>query len=272
MRAPRAGRGAVAKALATFVVIGGFVLFGPSAAAAGPNLPLLPTLAPVLPGVTLPPLPSLPVITLPPLPSASLPIATILPLPSVSLPIATILPLPSASLPIATILPMPSASLPVATRFPLPSASLPTVTSSPLPTASLPIATATPRPLTTVPRPTPAPSPFATAAVAPASTPVPASPVPARVIPVTSSVEPRPAGTGLIVSEVSPERPVTVAVGATHVGAAQLAWLVPGLVLGLPGVLLMAIVAAQVLGAAAFLGLTRRTLGGLGVDTRSPTG
>jgi hypothetical protein len=245
-------------AFAALVVIGAFGL-GRSAAAAGPSLPLLPTLAPpsLLPGVTLPPLPSLPV-------------STLLPLPSASLPIATILPVPSASLPIATILPLPSASLPLATRSPLPSASLPTVTSAPLPSPSLPIATATPRSLTPMPRPSPAPSPFATAEVAPASTPVPPSPVPARVIPVTSSVGTRPASTGLIVSEVSPERPVTVAVAATtRVAAAQLAWLVPGLVLGLPGVLLMAIVTAQILGAAAFLGLTRRTLGGLGIDTVS---
>jgi hypothetical protein len=83
---------------------------------------------------------------------------------------------------------------------------------------------------------------------------------------VTLPAGTRPAGTGLTVSEVSPQRPVTVAVAATHVGAAQLAWLVPGLVLGLPGVLLLAIVTAQVLGAAAFLGLTRRTLGGSDVD------
>jgi hypothetical protein len=92
------------------------------------------------------------------------------------------------------------------------------------------------------------------------------------VIPATGSVGSRPAGTGLIVSDVSPERPVTVTVAAAHVGAGQLAWLVPGLVLGLPGVLLLAIVAAQLLGGAVFLGLTRRTLGGLGIDTESPTG
>jgi len=55
---------------------------------------------------------------------------------------------------------------------------------------------------------------------------------------------------------------VTIAVAAAYVSAGQLAWLVPGLVLGLPGVLLFAIVAAQLLGAATFLGLTRRTLGG----------
>ena len=84
-----------------------------------------------------------------------------------------------------------------------------------------------------------------------------------------TSVGTPPGPTGLTVSEVSPERPVTVTVAATRLGGAQLAWLVPGLVLGLPGVLLMAIVAAQVLGAAAFLGLTRRTLGGLGLDIES---
>jgi len=87
------------------------------------------------------------------------------------------------------------------------------------------------------------------------------------VVPATGSVGSRPAGTGLIVSDVTPERPVTVAIAAAHAGAGQLAWLVPGLVLGLPGVLLLAIVAAQLLGGAAFLGLTRRMLGGLGIDT-----
>ena len=80
------------------------------------------------------------------------------------------------------------------------------------------------------------------------------------MIQVTSSVGTRP-GTGLIVSEVSPARPVTVAVAGAYVSGGQLAWLVPGLVLGLPGMLLLAIVAAQLLGAATFLGLTRRTLG-----------
>ena len=87
------------------------------------------------------------------------------------------------------------------------------------------------------------------------------------MIPATGPVGSRPTGTGLIVSDVSPEHPVTVA--AAHAGAGQLAWVVPGLVLGLPGVLLLAIVAAQLLGGAAFLGLTRRTLGGLGIDTES---
>ena len=90
--------------------------------------------------------------------------------------------------------------------------------------------------------------------------------------PGTSLVGTRPTGTGLIVSEVTPEHPVTVAVAAARVGAGQLAWLVPGLVLGLPGVLLLAIVAAQLLGAVTFLGLTRRILGGIGIDTESPTG
>jgi hypothetical protein len=103
-----------------------------------------------------------------------------------------------------------------------------------------------------------------------ASTPALTSTVPSRVIPATGSVGSRPAGTGLIVSDVSPERSGIVVVAAAHAGAGQLAWLVPGLVLGLPGVLLLAIVAAQLLGAAAFLGLTRRTLGGLGIDMESP--
>ena len=216
MRAHGAGRGAAAVGLAALVVIGGFVGLGRSAAAVGPSLPVLPTLAPL------------------------------------------------PSLPIATILPLPSASLPIATRSPLPSASLPTVTLPPLPSASLPTATTRPRPSVT-PGPTAAPSPAATAVAAPAST----STAPSRVIPATGSVGSRPAGTGLIVSDVSPERPVTVTVAAAHAGAGQLAWLVPGLVLGLPGVLLLVIVAAQLLGGAAFLGLTRRTLGGLGIDTES---
>ena len=181
-----------------------------------------------------------------------------------------LLALPTVSLPIATILPLPSASLPIATGSPLPSASLPTVT-SPLPSASLPTAIGTPRPSASTPRPTAAHSPAATAVATAASTPAATSTVPSRVIPATGSVGSRPASTGLIVSDISPERSGIVAVAGAHVSAGQLAWLVPGLVLGLPGVLLLAIVAAQVLGAAAFLGLTRRTLGGLGIDTESPT-
>lgn len=235
-----AGSGATPIAFAVLVVVGGFVGLGMPAAAVEPSLPLLPTLAPqsALRGTTL----ALP----------SLPLSTLLPLPTASLPIATILPLPSAPLPIATILPLPSASLPIATGSPLPSASIPT---------------ATPRPSALTSRPPAAPSPAATAVPAPASTPAPTSTVPARAIPAPESVASRPAAAGLIVSDVSLERPVTVAVAAAHTGAGQLVWAVPGLVLGLPGVLLLAIVAAQLVGGAAFLGLTRRTLGGLGIDT-----
>ena len=105
-----------------------------------------------------------------------------------------------------------------------------------------------------------------------APTPAPTSTLPSRAIPATGSVGSRPASTGLIVSDVNPERFGIVVVAAANAGVGQLAWLVPGLVLGLPGVLLLAIVAAQLLGGVVFLGLTRRTLGGLGIDMESPTG
>jgi hypothetical protein len=185
-----------------------------------------------------------------------------------SLPLLPTLARPSA-LPEATLAPL--ASLPVSTLLPLPTTSLPIATILPLPSASLPTASTTPR-LSATPGPTAGPSPAATAVAAPGSTLAPTSTAPSRVIPATGSVGSRPAGTGLIVSDVSPERPVTVTVAAAHAVAGQLAWLVPGLVLGLPGVLLLAIVAAQLLGGAVFLGLTRRTLGGLDIDTESPTG
>jgi hypothetical protein len=45
----------------------------------------------------------------------------------------------------------------------------------------------------------------------------------------------------------------------------SLIWIVPGVVLGLPGALLLIIVGAQVAGAATFLGLTRHALGSLGL-------
>lgn len=49
-------------------------------------------------------------------------------------------------------------------------------------------------------------------------------------------------------------------------------WLIPGFVLGLPGLLILAVVAAQVIGASVFIPITRRSLGGFGFIHRSSPG
>jgi hypothetical protein len=46
---------------------------------------------------------------------------------------------------------------------------------------------------------------------------------------------------------------------------------VPSLVLGVPGILLIVAVGAQVLGGAVWIPVVRRWLGGLGVRRREPT-
>jgi hypothetical protein len=48
-------------------------------------------------------------------------------------------------------------------------------------------------------------------------------------------------------------------------------WAVPSLVLGVPGILLIVAVGAQVLGGAVWIPVVRRWLGGLGVRRREPT-
>ena len=255
------------------VLVAGAVVVTEGGIAAGAD-PIPPLPSPSLPVPTVAPASPLPTASLA-VPTASLAVPTASPLPSPT-PLPTVSLLPSAT-------PLPTASLPLPTQSLLPSATpLPTLSvlpsTTPLPTASLPLSTPTPAP----PRPTaslpvliasPLPAASSPAAVTETVTqPQRASsqdpgpkvisvnrllvaplPGPAENVPFSSATT---GGTYAVVSIDAPSRP------------ARLVWLVPGLVLGLPGALMMIIVGAQVVGAATFLGLTRRTLGSLGIAQR----
>ena len=189
------------------------------------------------------PLPSLPA----PMPSVPLPLPSVnVPLPSINvaspLPSAS-LPLPSASLPLPSISPLPT--------VPLPSASLPLPSVSPLPSASLPV-------------PTASASPNAASPSEPRSTSGPEG-----AVPVSSATTPAPP---------TPEGPVDglsrgggvgddrrAAAGAGRAGRverepASPSWLVPALAFGVPLLLMVGAVVAQLVGGAAVLGVARRVL------------
>ena len=48
-------------------------------------------------------------------------------------------------------------------------------------------------------------------------------------------------------------------------------WAVPGAILTVPGLLLLVVIGAQMLGAGAWLPLVRRRLGGFGISRRDPS-
>jgi hypothetical protein len=172
-----------------------------------------------------------------PLPSLELPLPSVpLPLPSVSLPpppIDLASPLPSVSLPLPSV-PPPSVSLP------LPSVSLPVPTASASPSAP----------------PTPGPtaattSPGGTSSVSLTGTLAPATPV------ASPEKSARDGGAG------GDRRPPTGAGRAGVVGHRQAAppsWLVPSLAFGVPLLLLVGAVLAQLAGGVAVLGIARRML------------
>ncbi len=69
-------------------------------------------------------------------------------------------------------------------------------------------------------------------------------------------------------SAITEGQTVSIADLAAIGGLSVYAWTVPGLFLGLPGVLILLVVLAQILGAGAFLPVTRRLVGGFGVRRR----
>jgi hypothetical protein len=175
-------------------------------------------------------LPSLPV----PLPS--LPVPT-LPLPTLPLPTATVPPLPTLPLPTPT-LPLPTPTLP-----PLPTLPIPTPT-LPVSTPTLPIATATPR-QTASAQPTPSATPSPATSIVGAGAIGSGTPVgPVVGQPVSASGVPGGPLTPTIVDRGSPFD----------------SFVVPGLIVGVPLIIVLGILAAQLAVGAAWVPVIRRWL------------
>ena len=188
---------------------------------------------------------------------------------------------------------------PTPTPIPTPTAKptpRPTAAPTPRPTAAptprstaAPTASPTPRPA-----PTSTPTPTATPTDGPTASPSPtdASPSPSPVQPAPDSswrptAQPRstptpaapvgpavgggPSGHGGSSIEI-PILPSGVTVSITALGPLAgfglLTWVVPGFFLGLPGLLILVVVAAQMLGGAIFVPITRRALGAFGFRGR----
>jgi hypothetical protein len=183
------------------------------------------------------PLPSLPV----PLPSLPVPLPS-LPLPSVSQPLPSVsLPLPSVSQPLPSVsLPLPSVSQA------LPSVSVPLPSLSPPSTASAGTSAA------------PASTAAGARAVGSAPVPVDASDAVASAS-EDASGDPSRDDRGVAGDRRPPPGAGRVAAPAPQPGGAA-SWLVPSLAFGVPLLLVIGVVLAQVLGGAAVLGLARRVL------------
>ena len=208
-------------------VLGLLLLLATPASAADLPLPSLPVAVPSLPVPTVP-LPTLPVAT------PKLPTPTLRPLPTLPAPTPT-LPLPTLTLPPPPTLPVPTPSLPV-------------------PTPTLPVVTPT------LPLPTPTPRPTATAQPSPSTTPSP-SPAPSLVgggpvgspttlgapvvgQPVLASGVPAGPGTPTIVDRGSPFD----------------SFVVPGLIVGVPAIIILGILLAQLAVGAAWMPVIKRWL------------
>jgi hypothetical protein len=207
--------------------------------------PVVPTLPPVVPTATLPPI----VPTLPPVvPTATLP------------PIVPTLPpvVPTATLPpiVPTLPPVvPTATLPpiVPTLPPVvPTATLPPV----LPTTSLPLPTGT--------------VPLPTIVASGGSTPSPSTPAPT----VAGANATLIAGPAVVVPPGDPPAAPFPAIGGPLGDLVRLLGdvSVPALTAGVPTLLVIAFIAAQVLGGAAWTTLVRRGLGSWGLRVLRPAG
>jgi hypothetical protein len=188
-----------------------------------------------------------------PLPSLAAPMPSVpLPLPSVNVPLPSInvaSPLPSASLP------LPSASLPLPSISPLPSV--------PLPSASLPLPSVSQLPSASLLVPTPSASPNAAPTSEPRGTSDPdASPVSTATTPAPPPPD-RPLDALSRGGGVGDDRRAPT--GAGRAGPverepASPSWLVPALAFGVPLLLVVGAVVAQLVGGAAVLGVARRVL------------
>jgi Bacterial Ig domain len=189
-----------------------------------------------------------------------------------STPVPTARPTPAASLPIPS-LPLPSLPLP---SLPLPSLPRPSLP-GPSPTAG---ASATPRPDVT-----PTPTVPASPSVSPGSPPPGGSTSPAPTPSAATgggSVDATggtPPGPGTTTGSGPANRRLTVpgaegtaplSVGGLSIGLAGFTWLVPAFALSVPGLLLVLIVLAQLVGGGLFVPVARRALAGIGLRERRP--
>jgi hypothetical protein len=204
-------------------VLGLLLLLATPASAADLPLPSLPVALPSLPVPTLPLPTPVPTATLPPLPTLPAPTPT-LPLPTLTLPPPPTLPVPTPSLPV------PTPTLPVATP------TLPLSTPTPRPTAS-----AQPSPSTT-PSPSPSPAPSLVGGGPVGSPTTIGAPVVGQPV-VASGVPERP-GTPTVVDRGSPFD----------------SFVVPGLIVGVPAIIILGILLAQLAVGAAWMPVIKRWL------------
>jgi hypothetical protein len=176
------------------------------------------------------------------------------PLPSLPVALPS-LPLPSDPLPTV---PVPTPTLPLPS-VPLPTLPVPTPT-LPVPTPTLPVATPTLSLPTSTPRPTSSPQPSVAMSPNPSQSRSP-SPVPSIV-----GVGPDGSTTNLgvpvvgqpVVASGVPEEPLSPTI--VDRGSPFDSFVVPGLILGVPAIIILAILAAQLAVGAAWMPVIRRWL------------
>jgi hypothetical protein len=191
---------------------------------------------------------------------------------------------PSPKPPAATAIPMRvTGSLPTPTPTPAPTPTpTPKPTATPTPTA-VPSPTRSPSPAPT-PTPTsggPTPTPLASGGATPSGSPLPSAGPSAVPSPSGGTQPPGGSGSGstgagsggpgsgsttggpsgLTVASTGGGSAINVSLGEFSSGLGAFAWTVPGVLLGLPGLLVLLILGLQMTGAALFVPFTRRILG-----------
>lgn len=170
-------------------------------------------------------------------------------------------------LPVTGAAPTPTPT-PSATPKPTPTAT-PILTPAPTPKAT-PVPTPVPSPTAAGPGPTPTPTPVASSSPAPSAGDPPSETPGPPIAGQAGGTSVGPSGPPGVVADPVPVRvgglPAGGAVELGDLGAldttALVAWLVPGFLLGLPGLLILIVVLIQVGFATAFIPVTRRLLGG----------
>ena len=168
--------------------------------------------------------------------------------------------------------PIPTAT-PTATPAPTPT---PVLSPAPTPKAT-PVPTPAPSPTAAGPGPSPSPTPVASSSPAPSAGDSPSETPGPPIAGQAGGTSAGPSGPPDVVADPFPVRvgglPAGGAVELGDLGAldttALVAWLVPGFLLGLPGMLILIVVLIQVGFATAFIPVTRRLLGGRNEESTS---